>query len=50
MQAFTSHYIAGNWVAAQTSEIFKVRDSNTGEVIATGIARDSPNALNCRQP
>jgi acyl-CoA reductase-like NAD-dependent aldehyde dehydrogenase len=38
MQAFTSHHIAGNWVAAQPSEIFKVHDSNTEEAIATGLA------------
>jgi acyl-CoA reductase-like NAD-dependent aldehyde dehydrogenase len=48
MQAFTSHYIAGNWVAAQSSEIFKVHDSNTEEVIATvpaGTADETNRAV-----
>ena len=35
MHAFTSHYIAGNWVKAESSEVFKVHDSNTEEVIAS---------------
>ena len=48
MQAFISHYIADNWIAAQSSEIFKVHDSNTEEVIATveaGTVEETNRAL-----
>jgi acyl-CoA reductase-like NAD-dependent aldehyde dehydrogenase len=35
MQAFTSHYISGQWVVAKSPESFNVHDSNTEEVMAT---------------
>jgi acyl-CoA reductase-like NAD-dependent aldehyde dehydrogenase len=34
MQTFSSHYIGGKWVAAQSSETFKVYDSSSEEVMA----------------
>jgi acyl-CoA reductase-like NAD-dependent aldehyde dehydrogenase len=48
MQAFTSHYIAGHWVVAQSPEVFKVHDSNTEEVMATvpaGTAEEAAQAV-----
>lgn len=48
MQAFTSHYIAGHWVVAQSPETFKVHDSSTEEVMATvpaGTAEEAARAV-----
>ncbi len=48
MQIFSSHYINGQWVPAQSSETFQVHDSNTEEVMATvpaGTAEEAARAI-----
>jgi len=48
MQVFSSHYIAGHWVAAQSPEYFNVHDSSTEEVMATvpaGTAEEAARAV-----
>ena len=48
MQVFSSHYIAGHWVAAQSHESFNVHDSSTEEVMATvpaGTAEEAARAV-----
>ena len=35
MKTYNSHYINGQWVAAQSKQVFEVHDSSTEEVFAT---------------
>ena len=35
MQKYDSHYINGQWVKAQSTQVFEVHDSSTEEVFAT---------------
>ncbi len=48
MKIYPSHYINGQWVQAQSAEVFEVHDSSTEEVMATvpaGTATEAEQAV-----